>query len=180
MSIDSAFAIPASYIELIEGEIGKEDIAIYKADKARLTRMTEANNTAYSIVILQMGPQRLAFSEKVVRELMGELKAGGKLHILVRSQRSKWIHLPTIIVSSLIRLKLNKFGLKDLQAFGLFPDPYNTSLVVPLRRNICKYVFGEFFITRGHPFKRLLKKYLVRLLGSWIWRGDIVLIAKNG
>lgn len=180
MSIDSASAIPGSYIEIIEGEIEKEDIAIYKVDRARLTRMTEAHDTAYSIVILQMGPQRLAFMEKVVRELMGELKAGGKLHILVRSQRSKGINLPTIIVSSLIRLKLNKFGLKDVRAFGLFPDPYNTSLVVPLKKNICKYVLGEFVITRGHPLKRLLKKYLVRLLGSWMWRGDIVLIVKNG
>ena len=180
MPVDLAYTIPASYLGIVEGEIETGDIAVYKVVRDRLMRMTETNNTPRSIIMLQMGPQQWVLSGKMVRELIGELKAGGRLHILVRSQRSKGINLSTIIISSLIRLKLNKFGLKHVRAFGLFPDPYNTTLVVPLRKNICKYVLGEFVTTRGHPLKRLLKRYLVRLLGSWMWRGDIVLIATNG
>jgi len=180
MPVDLASAIPASYLGIIEGEIEKGDIAIYRVDKSRLTRMTEPSKRLCSIIVLEISPKQFGFLEKMVTELMDELKTGGRLHILVRSQWAKWIVFSTIMVSSLIRLKLNKFGLKDVQAFGLFPDPYNTTLVVPLKKNICKYVLGEFVITRGHPFKRLLKKYLVRLLGSWMWRGDIVLTATNG
>lgn len=169
-----------SYLNLIQRNVDKDRCAFYSVNENQVTRSPEEENAKYHLVLLQTYPKRWKTLKAVVEEIKGKMEPGGEIHIIISPQESQLLNLGTIGTWLFMKRILRKCKFSQMETYGIFPSARSPKLFIPFKKNVYQFVLTKYFRNNNYPLKHMIKQIMVSYLGSIFWRGDIVVVGKNG
>lgn len=167
-----------SYLNLIGGKGDK--CTFYTVNENQVTRSPEEENVKYHLVLLQSYPKQWETLKGILEEIKGNLVPGGEIHIVIRTLQRKGIDLKAIWTRFCAKRILHQFRFTNKETYGIFPSVDSPGLFVPFKKNVYQFVVTKYFRNNNYPLKHMIKQIMVSYLGSIFWRGDIVVVGKNG
>jgi len=169
-----------SYLNLIQRNVDKDRCAFYSVNENQVTRSREKEHSRYHLVLLHTYPKRWKTLKAVVEEIKGKMEPGGEIHIIISPQESQLLNLGTIGTWLFMKRILRKCKFSQMETYGIFPSARSPKLFIPFKKNVYQFVLTKYFRNNNYPLKHMIKQIMVRYLGSIFWRGDFVVVGKNG
>lgn len=169
-----------TYLNLIGGKGDKDNYTFYTVNENQVRRSPKEGNTKYHLVLLDLYPKQWRTLKGLVEEIKKKMIPGGEIHIVIRRLQRKGIDLKAIWTRFCAKRILQQFRFTNIETYGIFPSVDSPGLFVPFRKNVYLFVLTKYFRNIDYPLKYMVKEIMVRYLGSLFWRGDFVVVGKNG
>lgn len=169
-----------SYLNLIQRNIDKDRCAFYTVNENQVTRSREKEHSKYHLVLLQPYPKQWKTLKGIVEEIRGKMEPGGEIHIIITPLERKQFPLKAIGTFLFAKRILHQLRFTKIETYGIFPSADSPGLFLPFKKNVYRFVLLKYFNNIDYPLKYMIRQILVRYLGSIFWKGDFVVVGKNG